>query len=206
MMRVTIQLTWVLAMASIVGATETIPEPDLILHGHVCLSGGPAGDTDDVTVMARATVGNETPVVGSYHMGDQASASDCRGNSDCYVLRVRVETVPNGVSPSGTAAVLTPQAPTTVSLYLKEEAGAEVPVGEVLLTDRGIIRRLDVSPEPVSADINADTQTNSADFALLHAALAGPDAPTNLACDPNDINRDGNVDMRDFAVLQADFE
>jgi len=39
---------------------------------------------------------------------------------------------------------------------------------------------------------------------LLEAALGGPAAPTAQPCDPKDINRDGYIDLKDFARLQAD--
>ena len=111
---------WIWMVAGVAAGTDTIPEPDLILYGHVCLAGGPATDADDVSVIARATIAKAPHDVGTYRMGAQPSASDCRGDSDCYVLRVRVETVPDGASPSETAAVLTPNAPAKVELFIKE--------------------------------------------------------------------------------------
>ena len=183
----------------------TIPEPDVILYGQVCLAGGPATDADDVSVIARTVVGSEVRDVGSYRMGGQPSASDCNGETDCFVLRVRLETVPQGESPSGTAVVLNPSTPSAVELYVKEGSSSEVPVGQFTASDRGLIRRFNLSAAPISADINNDTHRDMADYDLLRNALTGPATETTQPCDPTDINRDGHVDLLDYALLQAEF-
>lgn len=206
MLQLCVSIAWIWAVAGVTAGTETIPEPDLILYGHVCLTGGPATDADDVSVIARATIAAESRDVGTYRMGAQPSASDCRGDADCYVLRVRVETVPDGASPSGTAAVLTPGTPAMVALFIKEGSAPEAFAGEVFVSDRGVIQQSDLNATPITADINNDQQTDSADFVLFHAALAGPETQNAQPCDPNDINRDGHIDLKDFALLQADFD
>ena len=52
-----------------------IPEPDVILYGHVCVNGSPASAEDDVTLIAKATVGGQVREVGRYKMGDNPAAS-----------------------------------------------------------------------------------------------------------------------------------
>jgi len=199
----TVLSIWLLA--SVPTRANTIPEPDLILYGQVCLVSGPASDQDDVTITARTLVSGQSVVIGQYHMGDAPSASNCQGQTDCYVLRIRLETVPAGAVPSGTAAVLNPQTPGNVDVYMKQGAGAEVLVSTLSITDRGVIRRLDLRSGPVSTDVNNNGQTNLADHALLAAAWTGPATLSPLSCSRTDINRDGHVDLRDFALLQLGF-
>lgn len=122
------------------------------------------------------------------------------------MLRVRVETTPADVSPSGTAVVLTPASPATVDLFIKQGSSPETLVDAASVNDRGVIRRLDLSPQAVSADINQDAQTDASDYVLLHAGLAGPEVAKTQACDPRDINRDGYIDLKDVALLQTAFE
>jgi len=185
---------------------DTIPEPDCILYGQVCLANAPASDSDDVQVIARAEISGEPRVVGQYRMGDLASASDCDGDTDCYVLRIRLETVPSGESPSGTAVVLDPQSPAQVDIFIKEGASPEVQATTISVADRGVIRRQDLRGAPATTDINDSGQTDLADHAQLHASLRGPVTTTLAPCDNADINRDGFVDLRDFALLQNGFE
>jgi len=189
-------------MAGVARAGDTIPEPDAILHGQVCLTGGPAADTDDVSVIARTMVSGQMVDVGTYKMGDQPSASDCLGSADCYVLRMRVETVPQGADPSGSAVVLSPSTPATVELFVREGTAPEAPAGTILVDDRGMIRQRSLFGTAETSDINGDGQKNLEDHALLEQALGGPATPTTQPCDPKDINRDGYIDLKDFARLQ----
>ncbi len=197
---------WICVSAAVVTAADTIPEPDLILYGQVCLDGGPATDADDVAVIARTTIAKTPIEVGTYRMGQQPSASDCRGDTDCFVLRVRIETVPEGVDPSGTAVVLNLSAPATIDLFVNEGESAEAPAGQLVVSDRGVIRRLNLSTIPATADINGDMRKDIIDYGLLRGAFTGPVVETTQVCDPTDINRDGHVDLRDYAQLQAEFE
>lgn len=185
---------------------DTIPEPDFILYGQVCLATAPATDTEDVRVIARTEISGESRVVGQYRMGDLASASDCDGAADCYVLRIRLETVPSGESPSGTAVVLDPQSPAQVDIFIKEGSSPEVQAATIPVADRGVIRRQDLRGAPVTTDIDDSGQTDLADHAQLHASLRGPVTTTLAPCDNADINRDGFVDLRDFALLQNGLE
>jgi hypothetical protein len=192
------------SIAGVARAGDTIPEPDAILHGQVCLPGGPAADTDDVSVVARTMVSGQMVDVGTYKMGDQPSASDCLGSADCYVLRMRVETVPQGTDPSGSSVVLSPTTPATVELFVREGSAPETPAGTIQVDERGMIRQRSLYGAAETSDINGDGHENLADHALLEQALGGPATPTTQPCDPKDINRDGYIDLRDYARLQAD--
>jgi len=200
-------ITTVVACLIVAGITSasTLPEPDLILYGQVCLADGPASDQDNVSVIARTMVDGQPKVVGQYSMGAEASASDCKGGADCYVLRVRVETVPSGATPSGTAVVLTPQTPNAVDVYVKQGSAQEVLAASAVVDDRGVIRRIDLPGTALSADIDGNGQTSLPDLVLLRAALTGPATESAQPCDRTDINRDGYVDLRDVAVIQAEF-
>ncbi len=185
--------------------TGTIPEPDVILYGQVCLATGPATDQSDVSVIARSLVDGQVREIGRYKMGETPSASDCQGSADCYVLRMRVETVPTGATSSGTAVVLDPATPNTVDVFVKQGAAAEELAVQVTVSDRGVIQRANLRADPLSADIDGDGQKNLVDYALLKASLAGPATMTTQICDRADINRDGRVDLRDYALLQDEF-
>ena len=201
-------ITTALALASVsAGAAEngTIPEPDVILYGQVCLSTGPATDQSDVSVIARTFVNGQMREIGRYKMGETPSASDCQGDADCYVLRMRVETVPAGAAPSETAVVLNPATPNTVDVFVKQGAEAEELAVQITIDDRGVIRRNDLRADPLSADIDGNGQKNLDDYALLNGSLTGPATMTTQICDRTDIDRDGHVDLRDYAILQGEF-
>jgi hypothetical protein len=187
-------------------ARAGIPEPDIILHGHVCIGGNPASDQDDVTVIAKATVASVVREVGRYKMGDLATASNCHGQDDCYVLRTRLESVPAGESPSGTAAVLDRANPFTVQVFLIQGEGAEQLVASFPAAQAGVIRRLDLRDTPATADLNGDGHTDLADYQAMRPSLLGPGIVPVTSCNPADLNGDGYVDMRDFAILQATFD
>jgi hypothetical protein len=182
-----------------------IPEPDNILYGHVCIGGIPATSEDDVTVIAKATVDAEVREVGRYRMGDYPPANDCHGQDDCYILKIRLESVPAGETASGQAVVLDRGNPTPVQIYLLQGDDPEVQIAEVEVADSGIIRRLDLRDTPASADLNNDTYVDLTDYDLFHAAFQGPSVESPTSCNGADLNGDGHVDLRDFALLQAAF-
>ena len=108
-----------------VAAVAGIPEPDVILHGHICIASDPASAQDDVTVIAKAAVDSKVREVGRYKMGDNPAASDCHGEDDCFVLKIRLESVPAGETTSGNAVVLDRANPSTVQIFLVQEQGPE---------------------------------------------------------------------------------
>jgi hypothetical protein len=189
-----------------VAAMAGIPEPDVILYGHVCIGGHPASDQDDVTVIAKADVDSVVREVGRYKMGDLAAASDCHGQDDCYVLRTRLESVPAGESPSGTAAVLDRANPSTVQVFLVQGEGAEQLVTAFPVAQAGVIRRLDLRDTPATADLNGDGHTDLTDYQSMRPFLLGPGIVPVTSCNPADLNSDGYVDLRDFGIFQATFD
>ena len=186
-------------------ASAGIPEPDYILHGQVCIGGVPASATDDVTVMAKATVESELREVGRYKMGDSDAATDCNGDTDCYILRIRLESVPPGESPSGDAVVLDRSNPSPVQVYLKLGAGAEQLIHQLQVADSGVIQRLDLRDVPTSADLNGDGDTDLLDYQIFRPSFQGPNVAVPGACTAVDLTGDGHVDLRDFAMFQAAF-
>jgi len=194
-------------LTGMLGATAAagIPEPDCILHGQVCIAGIPASSEDDVTIIAKATVQSQVREVGRYKMGDNDAATDCHGDVDCYVLRIRLESVPAGETPSGTAVLLNRSNPATVQVFLKQGDGPEVQVTELRVGDSGIIRRLDLRDAPATSDFNGDGHKDLADYKVFRASLLGPDVALSGACNPTDLNGDGHVDLRDSALLQSAF-
>ena len=102
--------------------------------------------------------------------------------------------------------MLDPSAPSAIDLFIKEGESAKMPAGQVIVSDRGVIQRLNLSTIPASADINGDTHKDLIDYGLLRAAITGPADPTTQVCDPTDVNRDGHVDLRDYAQLQVEFD
>ena len=188
-----------------VAAPAGIPEPDVILYGQVCIGGNPASAEDDVTIIARAMIESQVREVGRYRMGDIPAATDCHGEADCYVLRIRLESVPAGETASGTAVILDRAHPAPVQVYLRQGADPEEQVTEVEIADAGVIRRLDLRYPAGTADLNGDGHGDLTDYQMFHAAFQGPSVPCPTVCNPADLNGDGYVDLRDFAVLQATF-
>jgi hypothetical protein len=186
-------------------AAAGIPEPDVILYGQVCIDGQSASSEDDVVIVAKAFVDAQLVQVGRYKMGDHPAATDCNGDADCYVLHVRIESVPSGESATGRAAILNRANPTTVYLFLVQDGGAELFLTGFDVTDSGMIRRLDLSNVPGSPDLNGDGHTDLVDYQMLHAMLLGPVVLTPIVCNPADLNRDGHIDLGDFAILQNEF-
>jgi len=186
-------------------AAAGIPEPDYILHGQVCIGGAPASAGDDVTVIAKAIVQSQLREVGRYKMGDSDAATDCNGDADCYILRIRLESVPVGESPSGTAAILNRATPSSAYVFLMQGTGPEQFVAEIRIADSAVIRRLDLRDAAATADLNGDGRKDLLDHKVLVASLQGPGVSAPGTCNAADLNGDGHVDLRDFALFQAAF-
>lgn len=202
MLGVTGIFTALVALAAGDPLPQGIPEPDAIVFGQVCLDGGSATDQDDVTIIARADVGGQLREVGRYKMGESPGASDCEGDADCYVLRIRLESVPPGTTASGNAVVISPGDPPPVQLYIVQGQKPEIPAAEVEISGRAMIRALHLRSAAPTADLNGDGQRNLVDHQVFLASLQGPAVKTVPACNPADLNSDGHVDMRDVALMQ----
>lgn len=194
----TFLLTTVTAVVSIAG----IPEPDTIIYGQACISGSSATDQDDVTIIARANVNGEIREVGRYKMGDHPGASNCDGDNDCYVLRIRMESVLAGTSPSDQSVILIPNNTSSVQLFVRQGSQTEELSGEIEITGRAMTVKLNIRNGTVSVDLNSDGQKNLLDYKLFKTFFLGPDVPSAAVCNPADINGDGFVDMRDAALIQ----
>lgn len=196
----TFLVTAVVSVVSIAG----IPEPDTIIYGQACIGGSSATDQDDVTIIARANVNGEIREVGRYKMGDHPGASNCDGDNDCYVLRIRMETVLVGTTPSDQAVILIPNNTSSVQLFVKQGSEAEELSGEIEITGRAMTVNLNIRNGTVSVDINSDGQKNLTDYQLFKKSFLGPDVPTTAVCNPADFNGDGYVDLRDAALIQLE--
>lgn len=194
----TFLLTTVTAVVSIAG----IPEPDTIIYGQACISGSSATDQDDVTIIARANVNGEIREVGRYKMGDHPGASNCDGDNDCYVLRIRMESVLAGTTPSDQSVILIPNNTSSVQLFVRQGSQTEELSGEIEITGRAMTIKLNIRNGTVTVDLNSDGQKNLLDYKLFKTFFLGPDVPSAAVCNPADINGDGFVDMRDAALMQ----
>lgn len=99
----------VLAMVGCVGtvlATPGIPEPDLVLYGGACRGGIVLPSSSAAEIVGRTAGSSGTIEVGRYRMGDNSLADDCDGTTDCYVLRVRLESLAEDLSSNGKAVAL----------------------------------------------------------------------------------------------------
>lgn len=191
------------AAAPCAAASAGIPEPDYITYGQVCIGPSAASATDDVTIIAKATVASELREVGRYKMGDSDAATDCNGDADCYILRIRLESVPTGESPSGQAVILNRGEPATVQLFLLLDEAPEQLITEFDVADSGVIRRFDLRDAVASADLNGDGHDDLSDYQVFVNAARGPKDPALGACNPADLNGDGYVDLHDFGLFQA---
>ena len=54
-------------------------------------------------------------------------------------------------------------------------------------------------------DLNGDGQSDLVDFSFLAGCISAPGQPLALGCEAADTDRDGDVDLADFAGLQATF-
>lgn len=60
--------------------------------------------------------------------------------------------------------------------------------------------------QPVTADMNCDQAVNLIDYSIFQDCVTGPAGPPpSPECEITDLNDSGAVDMRDFAILQANF-
>ncbi len=184
-------------------AQAGIPEPDNIIYGQMCIAGVPAAATDDVTIVAKTTVATQVVEVGRYKMGDSDAATDCNGDADCYILRIRLESVPAGETASSEAVILNRANPATVQLFLIQGEGAEQQIAELEITDSAVIRRLDLRDVPATVDLNGDGQENLSDYQVFAISIRGPIDPAPGTCNTADLNGDGFVDLLDFGLFQA---
>jgi hypothetical protein len=202
-----------------------IPEPDAVLYGTASVNGVPARQQDPVVLVARLETGQEigrydfadcnadgvrdlcerscsnpgcTGVAGCGTARDTSPADglldDCPGN--LYALRVRNESTPDGVAPSGHAAVLNPSNPTSVRILMRINSGPERFVRNLLISERGKIRQIALSVLNLFA------------YRGLSQCLSGPiGASPGGSCDPGlfnaaDYDEDGDVDLHDYAFIQ----
>jgi len=205
-----------------------IPEPDAILYGAVTLSGVQVHQRDSVVVLARLTGGQEigrydfgdcngdgvrdlcelscanpgcAGVAGCGTARDSFPADglldDCPGN--LYALKVRCESTPAGVLPSGNAAVLNPLNPTVVRVLVRIAGGPERYVRNLLISERGKIRSIALSV------------LNLFSFREFATCRRGPGQTSpSGSCTADqfissDYEDDGDVDLRDYAFFQNQF-
>lgn len=118
-----------LALSAVAG----IPEPPATLHGRAFINGVQVRAGDDVTILARVD-GVRDPI-GAYHMGDVSGAGDN------YVLRLRLESLADGLPQSDDAGVIGQ----TAMLLIRTGDGAELDAGTYPLTQSGAIETRDLS-------------------------------------------------------------
>ena len=123
-----------------------IPEPPATLYGTLTVDGQPVAATSSVTIMAKVTGTSNN--VGSYSMGDNVGATgQCGNGTDCYVLRIKLESTANGVLPRSDDAALVGE---TVEFSIVLDDGVTeveaIPASGVAFTinSRGQITQLDL--------------------------------------------------------------
>jgi len=205
-----------------------IPEPDAILYGAANVNGVAARQQDDVLIVARLANGQEvgrynfadcnadgvrdncerscsnsgcSGVTGCGTARDTNPADglldDCPGNQ--YVLKIRNESLPPGLTPLTNAAPLNPANPTAVRIFIRQANQAERFVRDFLVSERGKIRNLALAALDVLA------------HAVFADCLSGPARPSQGgSCTSDeftaaDYDEDGDVDLRDFAFVQNRF-
>jgi hypothetical protein len=165
-----------------------IPEPDVVFHGTITLAGRQVlrSDNPDVTLLAR--VNGVPDPVGSYHFGD------IQAYGDEYVLRIRLESLADGAPQSRNAAVIGQ----SVRVFLKQGTAPETEATSFVVTDRGLIRRLNLSDVRIP-DLDGDGDSDLADYAVFQRCFTGTDAgPLSSSCQAADLNGDGKVNLTDY--------
>jgi len=215
-------------IAAVGRVTAAIPEPDAVLYGTARIRGVPVVQRNDVMIVARLGSGQEigrynfadcnndgvrdtcelscanpgcSGVTGCGTGRDTNPADglldDCPGN--LYVLKIRSESVPSGLTASGNAAVLNPANPTVVRVFIQQAEMVERFVRNFLISERGKIRNIAVTALSLFA------------HAGLADCVAGPATPSKGgSCSTEEFNaadydEDGDVDLRDYAFVQNHF-
>lgn len=205
-----------------------IPEPDTVLYGSASVAGVPVQQRDSVLVLSRLANGQEigrfdfadcnadgvrdacelscqapgcTGVPGCGTGRDVSPADglldDCPGH--LYALRVRCESTPSGIAASGNAAVLNPANPVAVQILMKSGNGPEQFVRQLLISERGKIRRIAL----MVLDLFAFREFNTCQSGPGGSAPGGSCTEEEFAA--ADYDEDGDVDLRDYAFAQNHF-
>ncbi len=209
-------------------ATAAIPEPDAVLFGPALVSGVQVQQRSAVVLVTRLPSGREIGrfdfgdcnADGVRDVCElSCTAPGCSGVAGCgtardtspadgllddcadslYVLKTRIESTPDGISPSGNAAVLNVANPTSVNVFMSVAGGAEKFVRSLRIDERGKIRNLVMSILDRFA------------FREFQKCLDGPGNSSHAAACPSesstaaDYDEDRDVDLRDFAFIQNHF-
>lgn len=202
-----------------------IPEPDAVLYGPALVSGVAVQQRSAVVLVTRLPSGQEigrfdfgdcnadgvrdacelscaapscSGVSGCGSARDTSPADglldDCAGN--LYVLKTRTESTPEGIAPSGTAAVLDPSDPTVVGIFMAVAGGPEKFVRNLRVDERGKIRNIALSVLDRFA---------YRDFRSCQAGPEGVSPGGSCATEffaAADYDEDGDADLRDFSFIQ----
>jgi hypothetical protein len=206
-------------------ATAAIPEPDAVLYGPALVNGVPAQQRSAVVLISRLPSGREigrfdfgdcnadgvrdacelscsapgcAGVTGCGTARDASPADglldDCPGN--LYVLKTRVESTPDGLAPTGNAAVLNTANPTSVNIFMAVAGLSEKFVRSLRIDERGKIRNVVLSILDLRAFRDFQRCQSGPGNASIPVGCSGESATAA------DYNEDGGVDLRDFAFIQ----
>ena len=208
--------------------TAAIPEPDAVLYGPALVNGVAVQQRSAVVLFTRLPGGAEigrfdfgdcnadgvrddcelscaapgcSGVTGCGTARDTSPADglldDCPGH--LYVLKARIEATPDGLAPSGDAAVLNPANPSMVDIFMTIAGGPERFVRQLRVDERGKIRNIALSILNFFA---------YRDFQRCQAG-PGSGSPGGF-CSSDffaaaDYDEDGDADLRDYAFIQNNF-
>lgn len=207
---------WVTVAALSVGVASVasmagIPEPDVVLYGRVFINKIVQQAADNVTVVARVDrppLGNfpdeEDVPVGLHHLGDVAAAAGRCAGADCYVLRIKLESLADGQPQSADAAI----AGDTVRLCVSKGGNPETcdPADSYTIGSCGAIVLQDIGVAPIKGDWNADALVSLSDHPNFAACMEGPKQPATAQCQAVfDFDGDSHVDLDDFAAFERVF-
>lgn len=205
-----------------------IPEPDAVLYGTALVAGVPAQQQSSVLLLARLASGQEigrfdfsdcnadgvkdtcelscqapgcSGVAGCGTARDSSpqdgSLDDCPGN--LYALKIRCESTPDGLAPSGQAAVLNPADPAVVRITMQTNGGPEEFVRNFVISERGKIRQMALSVLNLLGFRH---------FAVCHGGPSGSQPGSSCTAElfsAADYDEDGDADLRDYAFIQTHF-
>lgn len=172
-----------------------IPEPPAVLYGLAELDGRPIKASDAVSVIAR--VSGVAQPIGRYDMGCNSAAGDR------YVLKLRIESPFDGQPQSDDAA----HVGQTADLFIRVGSGPERSAGQFAITSNATFANQNLSATSAFGQCADEAAgIGLADARSFVDCMTGVEGSVALGCGCADSDADGDSDLKDWALLQMNFD